>query len=231
MRETELAKYIVNWLTNQRFDVYQEVQLGGSVADIVAILGNLCWIVECKTSLSASVAAQAHHWIPWAHIRSIAVPRPRKRPKVREYLERCLDRDGTGVIEVSRVGNVYEAIKPAVSRRPQNLERLRATLRPEHKHLAAAGTNRGGYWTPFKQTVGLVEKFLRTHPGASMKQVVEGCTHHYASAASARACLARYVLHGIIDTIEGRLEAGKLHYYLKEDKPLIKCRIVRRVKK
>ena len=74
--EVELARPVVAWLRLQRWEVYQEVQMGngGPVADIVARLGNLYWVVECKTKFGLAVMDQAHGWLGYAHLVSVAVP-------------------------------------------------------------------------------------------------------------------------------------------------------------
>ena len=67
MKELELAKSVVEWLQDQHWEVYQEVQRYSTTADIVAVQGPLVWVVECKTSLSIGVMLQASRWM--AHYR------------------------------------------------------------------------------------------------------------------------------------------------------------------
>src|SRR6476646_10663174 len=72
--EAELASGVVQWLTQNGWDVYQEVQFRGSVADIVAVFGKLVWIIECKQAFTLDVLCQAGEWLPYAHYVSVAVP-------------------------------------------------------------------------------------------------------------------------------------------------------------
>lgn len=56
--EKEIAAAIVEHLRGLEMTVYQEVDLGGPVADIVAMRGPEIWIVETKTTWSLSLLAQ-----------------------------------------------------------------------------------------------------------------------------------------------------------------------------
>ena len=91
--ETILAELVVNWLESQKWDVYQEVQIEtyGKIADIVAVLGNLVWIIECKKSLSLSVMEQAYRWRRYANFTSVAVQR-RKGTEGRVFATKVLSK-------------------------------------------------------------------------------------------------------------------------------------------
>ena len=79
MKEQELASYIVSYLENENWEIFQEVQFRsyGNIADIVAVKDNKLWIIESKTTLSFKVLEQARRWK--CHYRSIAVPSVRDR--------------------------------------------------------------------------------------------------------------------------------------------------------
>lgn len=57
--EQQVAEIVVAWLESLGADVYQEVECGTGVADIVARIGAELWIVEVKTSLSLALLCQA----------------------------------------------------------------------------------------------------------------------------------------------------------------------------
>jgi Holliday junction resolvase len=72
---------VIDWFTERGWDVYQEVQIqsGYPVADIVAVMGLRVWVVECKTTLTLDLMAQAFHWQRYAHWVSVAVPETKRR--------------------------------------------------------------------------------------------------------------------------------------------------------
>ena len=96
--ETALAARVVSWLEVQHFDVYQEVEHRGDVADIIAVRAGLVWAIECKTTLSLAVMAQAARW--QTHYRSLAVPMG-KNYNERQMAERiCRDFLQVGILYV-----------------------------------------------------------------------------------------------------------------------------------
>ena len=217
MRETELAAAVVRSFQEYSYEVYQEVLVGERVADVVAVLGSVVSVVECKTSLSLSVLGQAERWLPYANNRYVAVPkqkrdkRGRERRSVgRDYAAKCLSRDGTGLLEVSASGRVLTKVPPGFNRRTPRREELLDCLNPAQKILVAAGGNSGGYWTPFKDTVRRVRRYVEEHPGCALKDLLEAVQTHYASPHSARSCLARYVQLGVIEGVTFRREGRYL---------------------
>jgi len=75
-RESDLGPPVVEWLREQGYDVYQEVEMhqGGPRADIVGVRGQVLFVVELKKSLSLDVIAQAAYWRRYAHFAAVAVP-------------------------------------------------------------------------------------------------------------------------------------------------------------
>ena len=43
MKETELASYLIPWLRDQHYEVYQEVAYGDGAIDILAVRGIVTW--------------------------------------------------------------------------------------------------------------------------------------------------------------------------------------------
>jgi hypothetical protein len=77
-KETELAKVVVGELRERGWTVYQEVTVGGSVCDIVAVSGRVLWAIEAKLSLGMTVLSQAKAWNGAANLVSVAVPNGRR---------------------------------------------------------------------------------------------------------------------------------------------------------
>ena len=230
MSEQALAAHVVAWLEAQHWDVYQEVG-HGDVADIVAVRGAQIWIIECKTSLSLTVMHQASRWhVP---MRSIAVPFARRYDD-RALAERiCREFLRVGVLYVDEDGpRVTERVAPPLLREfYESGWRFRGRLRPEHKTAAPAGTNGGGRWTPYRQTMGQIEIFLKLkgEAGATLKEIMgEVGKGHYASTASARSgiptCLEK-VRVGLVRDPRDRKGASLL-LSTRAGEQMIKCSFV-----
>jgi len=212
--EAELAAVVVAWLRDLRWEVYQEVEAYGHVADIVAVQGALLWVIETKTSLSLRVMEQAFMWRQRAHYASVAIPRARRASS---YAMRCLNRDGIGALEVrapdgytpelSRVSEVGHA---ALNRRPAG--KLRDKLYEQQKTYAAAGSQ-GARWTPFIGTCEELRRFVAEHPGATLKESIASIKTHYRTPSTARSSLARWIQAGVVQGVRCELEGKALRLY------------------
>jgi Holliday junction resolvase-like predicted endonuclease len=209
--EADLAKKVVAWLREQEWKIYQEVEGGGGVADIVATRGPLVWVIECKKTLGLSVLSQAYKWRYHAHFVSIAVPMTKKR-----WLEQSAEvfmRDyGIGCLRVDVKGQYYRDVEVAEDPklfRTRYAKKLRESLCEEHRTFAQAGTNRGGHWTPFKRTCGYLVDMV-TRPGNNgmlLHEAIKKLEHHYVSDKSAVASLKHLIEKGGVKALEGfRLE-------------------------
>jgi hypothetical protein len=194
--ETELARPVVAWLQDFGWDIYQEVQTrGGGRADIVAVRGILVFVVEVKASLSLRLLDQAVEWLAQAHYVAIATPPVRTG----FFVHRCLRDLGIGRFH-SRAGCGGEGCdlhEPAELHRWAEPKRIRAVLHESQK-TAIAGSNGGGYWTPFRQTCTALVEFVSANPGCTLKAAIDGIRHHYSSPASARNSLRDWILRGKI---------------------------------
>jgi hypothetical protein len=229
--ETDIGRPVVEHLRALHWEIYQEVATGhgGSVADIVATLGNLVWVVECKTSLTFEVIAQALRWkqMGWAHYVSVAVPATKKdgtfRNEGRALAMRVLEREGIGCFSVvpretwlddrgdgtagrATVLEVRESARPSLHRSARYVQQLRDVLREEQK-IQIAGTAGGGQWTPFRHTCDQLRRVVKESPGIHMKDALAKIDHHYHSDAGARAALPKWIESGKVDGI--RLEIDK----------------------
>lgn len=222
MKETEIAAPVVQWLTDQGWDVYQEVCAHGSVADIVGRLdterGNtLIWIIETKTTMGLVVLDQAINWIQSANFVSIAVPKRKRsssdRPRV---IGRILSYYGIGMLEVD-----MERVR---SRRGPDLHRRRDRSFPkwdeilcsEQKIVSAAGSSLGGYWTPFKATCRDLLKHVKRHPGCALKEAISELKHHYVSDASAISSLKTLIQEGVVPGIRCEYEGCEIRLYTEQ---------------
>lgn len=191
MNETDIARPVVKWLQDQHWEVYQEVLLGNSIADIVATSGVYVWTLESKTSLTMALMEQANHWR--AHFRSIVVPSPKSRRDGRGTAYKIAhDYLKLGVIEVTVHGIVKVIYPPPLMREHHKFSKLIAgKLVPEQKTYCEAGSRGGGYYTPYKATMERVRLFITAHPGCTLKEIMDYLTngdklHHYKSDKTAK---------------------------------------------
>ena len=80
------------------------------------------------------------------------------------------------------------------------------------KHFAEAGTDKGGHWTPFKQTCLEVRAMVTSNPGISAKDLVNSIKHHYKTERSAMGSLAKWTREGVVPGVA--LRNGR--YYPKD---------------
>lgn len=198
MTEQSLAALVVAWLEAQHWEVYQEVQPhggGSEAADIVAVRSGLVWVIECKTTFSLAVMAQAVRW--GSHLRSVAVPFGNSAE--RQFAEQiCRQHLQVGVLYVHPMrdglpGDVVERCPaPLMRHYHKRALWLRKQLRPEHKTSAPAGSQVAKRWTPYQETMEEVRSYLRRKgaEGATIAEIMQELgKRHYANKASARQCI------------------------------------------
>ena len=201
--EVEVARWVIRFLEDLEWDVYQEVSGHPGRADIVARRGTVLWVIEVKTSFTLGVLEQAHRWLPHAHMVSVATPRcPGEFGK---ELCRTL---GLGIIGASGQhadgSGTKEQIRPRLNRKPWKLPKLCV----EQKTYAPAGSN-GGYFSPFRRTCRIVQDHVRGDVTIPMKDLVNQVDHHYCSDASARQSLKTWIEAGKIPGVETFLNEKK----------------------
>ncbi len=225
IKEVDVARPVVHWLSEQGWDVYQEVG-AGSIADIVGVRklwpsgARIVWVVEVKTSLSESVVAQAYRWQLYANYSSVAVPTG-KKARNGGLAKRYLRPLGIGMIHVSdsKYHPVMEELAPKLNRKALRsfiLDRLRE----EHKTWAEAGSVGGDRFTPFKHTCSEVLKYVKANPGCTMKEMVGNVKHHYATSASFKSAIPTWVMDGKVPGVVVEKSSNKFRFYPEDSGPL-----------
>lgn len=223
--EADLGKIVVQYLRDLGWEVYQEVswgQGGNKRADIVAVQDRVIWILELKKTFGFDVLAQAEEWIHWncAHKVSVVTPEPKKgRVKAYGFRKKMAEHIGAGWLQVrnGRWGQpdfVSTEATPRIQRRLRD-DHLGTFIREEHKTALEAGSQGGGYWTPFRGTALAVQETVRTCPGITLKELIEKVDHHYRSDAGARSSIRKWVSQGVIEGVEFRKEGRKLTLHPK----------------
>src|SRR3989304_9433876 len=206
LTEVDLAKPVIAYLEERGWDVYQEVLIYGKIADIVATFGKLTYIIECKTSLSLKLLEQAYNWRGKANFVSIAIP---ASSSYGDFTRDLLIRNKIGALSV-RYSEVYENIYPQLNRKVINIQKF---IKPEHAIWAEAGSQHG-YYTPFQRTKGNIEFRIKHYPnGILFKDFIKLTEHHYASEATARSCLHKWIESGIIKGTKIVNQDNKLFIY------------------
>lgn len=195
MKETELAAKVVDWLREQHWEVYQEVQPrhSGRTADIVAVNGHLLWVIEAKNSLSLALLDQAFRWKGYANYVSIATPRPKRHTKGEDAARLFVRHFGIGRLSIRRRSgdNVDQVVAPQLCR--NRLDTLMDCLTEQHKTYAQAGNAEGRRWTPFRNTCMELQRVVQGQPGIHLKAAMDKINHHYNSDSTARASISRYL--------------------------------------
>ena len=208
-KETDLAKYFVEYLSC--YDLYFEVGALSGCVDIVALNGNIMMAYEVKTSLNFKVIEQAYGNKEAFHYSYICVPNARDN---HFQLQICRDY-GIGVLVFNKYGRydyhweILERVKPQLNRKAiTKYNRLHEYMKGSVPGCASSGDR----VTPFKITVENMERFVRLHPGCSLKEMITGISHHYSSDRTGISSSYQWLRRGVIKTVE--LKDGKM--YLKE---------------
>ena len=220
--EKELASEVVDWLSAERWDVYQEVRAVGGVHDIVATKNRLVWIVECKVSRSLALLDQVLYSRRRAHFCSVAVPHGKSAASFTYMLNHL------GVGELTLRYGIRESLPPRLNRTAHRYKDYwEKTLHEEQKDgsYAKAGTADGGYYTPFKATCRRLLDIVRNKPGIQFKEAMNKLEHHYSTNNSARSCMLRYLYDGVVEGVEIRKEGKNLTLHPKVK--LVEGRIIR----
>lgn len=198
--EAEMGTAVLGWLSQSGWDVYPEVTDGGGSAraDIVAVLGPLVWVVECKMAFGLDVLAQAHRWLGRAHYVSVAVP-----SYPHGFGRTVAETFGIGVIVATPVppwkqgpGGGWHTLPPRFNRHART-KALRGLLNVGQKAFTAGA--QAGFWTPYQGTCRALRELLEGHPdGMPVKDAIAGLKdqHHYRSDATARASMMKWARHG-----------------------------------
>jgi hypothetical protein len=208
---------VITYLRDNQWDVYQEVEVFGWVADIVAVNGRMVWVIETKRSLTFEVIQQAERWGRYAHYVSIAVPEVRLSAG-REFAYRVCEKFDVGAMSVSSPlgyppsGYVKENVVSRLNRRAM-ADRIRDRLTDAHRTYAEAGNADGRRWSPFKETCDRVRMAVERQPGITMKELLDGITTHYASTASAKSSIAYWARQGKIDGVRCELDGRRLRFF------------------
>lgn len=206
--ETDLAKLVVAYLQEWKWEVYQEVIGDWGRCDIVAKQGQILWAIECKITLGISVLEQAWRWRRNTHYISVATPRSPSR-----FVEKICRDYGIGMLTARlQSGRVDESVRPKLMRKIQPIK-----LIEEQKTWGMAGTNGGDYYSPFKHTVRNLITDVRKKPGIEFNELIKNLDYHYQALSTAKSCLRGFIGTSVIPELRFETVDGKLCVFLSQE--------------
>lgn len=200
MTEIDLAKKFIEYLSC--YDLYFEVGTVSGCVDIVAKNGPILIAYEVKTSLNFQVLEQAKRNRHNFHYSYICVPYPKGGINFQRELCQML---GIGILTWRQWDGVIEWLAPEFNRKAW----AKHVRLHEYQKNSIAGSSSGGRATPFSITVDNMVKFVKRHPGCSIKEMISGISHHYHSDSGAISSTYQWLRRGVIDQII--LEKGRLY--------------------
>ena len=232
--EAQIAAVVMAEMQDQGWNCYPEVEISGGRADIIGVQSfpfmpnrQCVMIVETKTSWSLSLLEQAWNRTAFAHYVLIAAP---TQPSF--FYERLCRERGIGMIRFEKSADLridrYKALEPRLQRHrdAHKLNRkdrqsgrlpywgpdyVLARLHEDMKRYAPGTQSSGGFSTPFRRTMDRCEKFVRDHPGSTVKEIIEAVDNHYANISGFKQGVLKWLDKR--DGIEARNEGGRFRFY------------------
>lgn len=205
MKETELAKYFIDYLSC--YDLYFEVDYYRSV-DIVAIAEKYSISVEVKTSFNFKVLEQAIENSKHFNYSYIAVP---KSNDMYFYIKLCEDY-GLGLLVYNEnINEVRECLAPKLNRHCR-LSHLKKRLSERNKQsVAGSKTGDSDKITAFGVTKESAIRFVKRYGknGCTIDDLISGITHHYNTDKAAKTNLYNWIKTGVISEL--KIENKKIY--------------------
>ena len=217
--EIDIAKCVVNYLTEMKWEVYQEVQtIYGPRADIVAVRNGVLWVIECKKNLSLALINQAYFWLKYSNYVSVV-----SATYPGNFANYVFKRDGIGYMIAKDKKSRYNddniclmmLIQPNL-RRKSDTNKIKSLLCEKQKTYALAGNSTCSYWSPFKQTCEIVCDYVRLNPGTTFKNMLQHIKTHYSSEKTAHSTLLHWIKTGVIKDIAIKRDGKALTLFLKD---------------
>jgi len=182
--EEALGKLVVGGLEVAGWDVYQEVDACRGRADIVAVKGKLLAVFELKRGPSLELLQQCWRWKHYAHL-IVAATWPTKSFAFADLAKEF----GIGWLKVhpdrgwgGGLADRLEVWPQPVFTRAKFADKLADKLSEGQKTHAAAGSARGGYWAPWRDTAADLKRVVLENPkGILLVEAVKQIKHHYGS--------------------------------------------------
>ena len=230
MKETELGELVIEWLarTHPEWEMFQEIRptkyAGSHIADIVCLNEkDDVWVIELKTTLNLTVIRQAYMWdVDYRSIAVVGAKRPASRDERDWWYDHMKYRMDIGSIVVNSSGNVRETYKPPVRELGTTLtvEGIIEICRSgKTEGFGQAGGQGGGHWTPYKESMISVRKFIQNNPGCMARDIIASLGKlHYSGEHSARTNLVKNLLTVEAHWCEIKKRGSLDTFYAREEK-------------
>lgn len=216
MKETELFEPVKNWLEFNGWEVYAEVFCFSGVADVVGKQGKTICVVEMKTSLTHKVIDQILRWSGYAHYKYIAIPK--RRQPIPYYLQSLFRDKGVGILEVEENSVSRVSIPSRFRKAPME---YKWDLVEAQKTFTEAGSSGGAHWTPYKEMISNVKRFLRRamilaktpeDSWKSINEILDYCETYYAQP---KPSLTRSLLNFEADWCEAEKRGNRKQWHFR----------------
>lgn len=206
MKESDLAKVIMCYLEDEGWDCYPEALLshGRGRADIACTKEGVLWIIETKVSMSLKLLEQAFEWTRTKAMHRVSIAIPYR--DVSPFVHTLCREQGMGILMATpKLRRAYSLKEPKdIIPAPHKIQKMIASLHPDMKEYTPGSSN--GYSTPYNRTMKAVRLYLKSNPGAFLKDIVKDVPHHYASDRTATTCIPKAVK----DFEKGKIRCKKI---------------------
>ena len=158
---------------------------------MVAVKGDEYIVIETKMSMNMTLLEQGYYWKDKAHKVYICIPSKRKLNKF--ALQICRD-FGIGLY-IYRKKELVMINDSSVCNDP-NLPKIH-----EQQKDSIAGSNGGGFITPFKLTRGKLVKYIEENGECSLHNAMDNIDHHYGSLNSAKSSIHKMIKTNVIEEL------------------------------
>ncbi len=239
IQEKDLAAPATRFLQELGFEVFHEVAPWGGGARRADIVGlkktpngaTLVYVIELKVALGTAVLDQAMDWVGRVNWVSVGTPSSRGTAVSRHILRHF----GIGHLQLSLTEydrnaglDCSVAEVPRFVRKADQARVVAAACVPETAAagaVLAAGSNGGGFSTPFNRTIRQLRDVVEKHERINgepvlFKTAVSSIQHHYRKDSTANSTLAQWMRTGSIKGLRPVIIGGKLHVTAKPDEPV-----------
>jgi hypothetical protein len=204
-----MASPVATWLTEQDYEVFEEVQLSrsGHRADLVGRRGSTIAVIECKLAFNEGVVEQALWWSHEATFALVAVPHAQRHPILRHACRGF----GIGILCVDKFCGVR--IEESARMNRHRAHRLDEGLCDGQRYSGMAGNCNSQYWSPFKETCRQLRSAVNAAPGILLKEAISRVRHHYAGSNTARGALRKWIEIGKVEGVRSEVVDRKIRLY------------------
>lgn len=199
LKESELAKLIIDKFESDGYEVYKEVVntgKGKNRADVIVVKDGKYTVIETKLSFGLTVIEQSFKWKPFTHYSYICIPRSTKRNARLFGYNLCNDY-GIGVIDVGKKGDIRIVYESSYTPEPE----LPQLYEEQKGQEAGSKPSKDSYITPFKITCRKLVEYVSEKGEISLLTAIKGIDHHYKSDTSAKNALTKLIKIGVISEL------------------------------